>query len=141
MKKFLVTMTFICGMIFATTASAANWESLGTDNFGNEYFLDTLSVTLEENGVDLMIFNADFKTVFSDEGRQVFGNENLGAAISVCSFKQSGKAKLVSTLSTTYYALDESVIVEDDEKSTWQAVKPNSLLKVMYDAAFKYVKF
>lgn len=140
MKKFFVSITFLCAMIFATTASAANWESLGTDNFGNEYFLDTLSVTLEENGVDLLIFNADFKTVFSDEGRQVFGNENLGEAISVCSFKRSGKAKLVSTLSTIYYALDESVIVEDDEKSTWQAVKPNSLLKVMYDAAFKYVK-
>ena len=140
MKKIFVAVTFLCAMIFTTSASAANWESLGEDNFGNEYFLDTLSVTLEEKGVDLLVFNAEFKTVFSDEGRQVFGNENLIEVISVCSFKQSGKAKLVSSLSSKYYAKDGTIIAEDDAKSTWQAVKPNSLLKVMYDAAYKYVK-
>ncbi len=140
MKKFFVAITFFCAMILTTTASAADWVSFGSDNFGNEYFIDTLSVTVEENGVDLLIFKADFKTVFSDEGRKVFGQENLGEVISTCLFQNKRKAKLISTTSAIYYALDGTVIAEDDQKSMWQAVKPNSLLEVMYNTAYQYVK-
>lgn len=140
MKKIFMIAAFLFATILTTTASAANWESFGSDNFGNEYFIDTLSVTVEENGVDLLVFNADFKTVFSDEGREVFSNDKLGEAISVCSFARKGKARLISTLSTKYYALDGTIITEDDEQSTWQAVKPNSLLEIMYDTAYQYLK-
>ena len=139
-KKIFMAITFLCAMILTTTASAANWVSMGADNFGNEYFIDTLSVTVEENGVDLLIFNADFKTVFSDEGRKVFGQENLGEAISVCSFERKGKAKLISTVSSKFYATDGTLISEDDQQSMWQAVRPNSLLEVMYNTAYQYVK-
>ena len=140
MKKFFVSIIFLCGMILTTTASAANWVSFGSDNFGNEYFIDTLSVHVEESGLDLLVFNADFKTVFSDEGRKVFSNDTLGEAISVCSFKKKDRIKLISTVSTKFYALDGTVISEDDKQSLWQAVKPNSLLQVMYDTAYKYLK-
>lgn len=139
MRKIFIAIIFFCGMILTTTASAANWVSFGSDNFGNEYFIDTLSVNVEETGLDLLVFNADFKTVFSDEGRKVFSSDTLGEAISVCSFKQKGRIKLISTVSTKYYALDGTVISEDDEQSTWQAVKPNSLLQVMYDTAYSYL--
>ena len=140
MKKFFVSIIFLCGMILTTTASAANWVSFGSDNFGNEYFIDTLSVHVEESGLDLLVFNADFKTVFSDEGRKVFSNDTLSEAISVCSFKKKDRIKLISTVSTKFYALDGTVISEDDKQSLWQAVKPNSLLQVMYDTAYKYLK-
>ncbi|MBR5913026.1 MAG: hypothetical protein IKZ58_01500 [Selenomonadaceae bacterium] len=140
MKKFFVSIIFLFGMILTTTASAANWVSFGSDSFGNEYFIDTLSVHVEEQGFELLIFNADFKTVFSDEGRTVFSNDTLGEAISVCSFKNKGRIKLISTVSTKYFALDGTVIAEDEEQSTWQAVKPNSLLQVMYDTAYEYLK-
>lgn len=140
MRKIFLSITFLFLMILTTTASAANWVSFGSDNFGNEYFIDTLSVNVEENGLDLLIFNADFKTVFSDEGRKVFSNDTLGEAISNCSFQKKGRIKLISTVSTKFYALDGTVISEDDEQSTWQAVKPNSLLQVMYDTAYKYLK-
>ena len=139
MRKIFIAIIFFCGMILTTTANAANWVSFGSDNFGNEYFIDTLSVNVEETGLDLLVFNADFKTVFSDEGRKVFSSDTLGEAISVCSFKQKGRIKLISTVSTKYYALDGTVISEDDEQSTWQAVKPNSLLQVMYDTAYSYL--
>lgn len=140
MKKIFMLTAFLCVMILTTSASAANWISFGSDNFGNEYFIDTLSVTVEENENDVLIFNADFKTVFSDEGRTVFSNDKLGEAISVCSFARKGKIRLISTVATKYYSLDGEIITEDDEQSTWQAVKPNSLLEIMYDTAYKYLK-
>lgn len=140
MKKIFMTLAFICGIILTSTASAANWESFGADNFGNEYFVDTLSVTLEEKDDEVTMFNATFKTVFSDEGRKAFEQETLSEAVTICSFAVKGPVKLICQLESTYYALDKTILYQDDQETKWQAIKPNSITDVMYKTAFKYLK-
>ena len=140
MKKFLVGIILFCGMILTSTASAADWVSFGSDNFGNEYFVDSLSVTLEEKDDEFVMFNATFKTTFSDEGRKTFEQETLGEAITICSFAVKGHAKLICQLESTYYALDKSVLYQDDKETKWQAIKPNSIPEVMYETALQYLK-
>ena len=140
LKKIFMTLAFICSMILTTTASAANWESFGSDNFGNEYFVDTLSVTLEEKDDEVLIFNATFKTAFSDEGRKAFEQETLGEAITICSFAVKGPVKLICQLESTYYALDKTILYQDDTETKWQAIKPDGITDVMYQTARKYLK-
>lgn len=140
MRKIFMAMAFLCAMILTTTASAANWVSFGSDNFGNEYFVDSLSVTLEEKDEETMMFKATFKTAFSDEGRKAFEQETLGEAISICAFAVKGPIKLISQLESTYYALDKSILYQDDTETKWQAIKPNSIIEVMYEAALEHLK-
>ncbi|MBR5913027.1 MAG: hypothetical protein IKZ58_01505 [Selenomonadaceae bacterium] len=141
MKKFFILTSFICAIIFTATANAANWSSLGTDNFGNEYFLDTESVSLYKHEGNRTMFYVSFKTVFSDSGRKKLEQENLASVVSLYAFANNNGQKLSAELSIRATALDGSLIDEMQANSPkWAKINPNSVIEAIYEEAYKYLR-
>lgn len=141
MKKFFMLMTFVIGMFLTTTASAANWESIGTDDLNNEYFIDTESFSLYKQEGNRRMFYATFWTDFTDAGRKSLGNENLGSVALMYAFGDYEGKKLFSLVAMKAYALDGSSLGEKKiDSPKWEEVKPKSLFEAMYDTAYKYLK-
>lgn len=141
MKKIFVLSAFICAMIFTATASAENWSSLGTDNLGNEYFLDTESVSLYQHEGNRIKFYVSFKTVFSDKGRQQLNQENLASVISLCAFANNNGQKLSAELAVKAISLDGSLIEEIRADSPkWTKINSNSVIEAIYDEAYKLLR-
>ena len=140
MQKIFVATIFLCAMILTSTASAENWVSLGTDNLGNEYFLDTESVALEKHEGNRVKFYAKSRTVFTDKGRQKLGQENLASVVFLYAFANNNGQKLVAELSVKATALDGSLIEELTANSTrWEKVTANTAIGAVYEAAYKHL--
>ena len=140
MKKFFVSIIFFV-MILTSTVSAANWLSLGVDDLGDEYFLDTESVALYKQEGKRIKFYTTFRTVYSDKGREHFANEKLASTVSTYAFANNNGQKLAAELSIKVYALDGSLIEEVQKNSPrWEKINPNSVFESVYDAAYRRLK-
>ena len=141
MKKFLSTLIFFCAIILTTTVNAENLVSLGVDDLGDEYFLDTESVALYKQEGKRIKFYTTFRTVYSDKGREHFANEKLASTVSTYAFANNNGQKLAAELSIKVYALDGSLIEEVQKNSPrWEKINPNSVFESVYDAAYRRLK-
>ena len=116
---------FVFAFTLMTTVHAENWVTLGSDNFGDTFFIDADSVTLKSTEGDVKTFHAAFKTAHY--------------IISTCAFKNNDDQKFIASVSSKIYDA-EGLIGSDNEKSPWQEIQTGSLAEIMYDNAIKYLK-
>ena len=138
MRKIFTAIMFVFAFTLMTTVHAENWIPLGSDNFGDTFFIDTDSVTLKSTEGDVKTFHAAFKTEFTDEWRNAAKNP-AHYIISVCAFKNNDDKKFIASVSSKIFGAD-GLIGSDNEKSAWSEIPAGSIGEVMYDNAFKYLK-
>lgn len=138
MKKIFTALAFLFAFTMMTTVHAENWVNLGSDNFGDTFFIDADSVTLKSTEGDIKTFHATFKTEFTEEWRNAAKNP-AHYIISVCAFKNNADKKFIASVSSKIYDAS-NLIGSDNEKSAWEEIQKGSLAEIMFDNAIKYLK-
>ncbi len=138
MKKIFMAVAFLFAFTLMTPVHAENWVNLGSDNFGDTFFIDADSVTLKSTEGDVKTFNATFKTEFTDEWRNAAKNP-AHYIISTCAFNNRDGKKFIASVSSKIFGAD-GLIGSDDEKSAWEEIQTGSLAEIMFDNAIKYLK-
>lgn len=138
MKKIFTAFAFLFAFTMMTTVHAENWVNLGSDNFGDTFFIDADSVTLKSTEGDIKTFHATFKTEFTEEWRNAAKNP-AHYIISVCAFKNNADKKFIASVSSKIYDAS-NLIGSDNEKSAWEEIQKGSLAEIMFDNAIKYLK-
>ena len=150
MKRFLLA-TLLIFMMSATTALAASWQQIYTDNDDNLVFFDTDSVVATWQGTaqgkgDVM-FSAVFRMNYSDKGRAALidwyrnhsivpaGIENLSYDVSTIMFKREGDKRYYHIRERVSYTASGSQISGmhyTDSTPDWIEIPVGSVIDVEY---------
>lgn len=146
MKKFLFT-TLLILMMSAATAMAAGWEQIYTDDNDNMIYFDTSTVNVSARSGDDAVFNASFRMVYSERGRNALidwyrnnsimprGIENLSYDVATLNFKRSGDTRSYCVMRRISYTADGRSIEDmhfNNTNPTWEPIPLGSLVEVEY---------
>lgn len=146
MKKFFLA-TLLVVMMITSTALAADWEQIYTDEYENKIFFDTSSVKTAVNDGINATFSATFRIEYSAQGREALIDwyrynsivprdiETVSYQFETINFRKSGDMRNYYMITSTAYRADGSVIEDmqfTNPNPTWQDVPLNSLLEVEY---------
>lgn len=147
--KRIFFATLLVVMMIATTALAANWQQIYTDQNDNVIYFDTDSVKV--SAIDSTRKDATFSAVYrmdySDKGRQALidwyrdysimpaGIENLSYDISTIQFKREGDKRfyyIAERVSYTAGGSEISGMHYTDSDMNWQEIPVGSVIDVQY---------
>lgn len=146
-KVFLTALVLI--MMSATTALAANWQQIYTDQNDNEIYFNTDSVqisSMTENRDDVT-FSAHFRMNYSERGRKALIDwyrdysivpeniENLSYDVSTIYFKKDGNKRYYYIAERVSYTADGSQIKGMHYSSPtpdWKEIPVASVVDVEY---------
>ena len=154
MKKFIALIVVLCAvMISSTTASAANWVWI----YSNDYFtvyVDNSSIRRDYN-YHGYVFRAFIKKVYTDAGRRnhieffrsrgfvPHGIYNLAYDITLQYFKAENGIKYVAILNCTAYDHNGDTISEISSSDTyppqWVIIPPDSVGEAIFDTIYARV--
>ena len=154
MKNFFALVALLCTMMISSTAMAANWVWICSDeNF--TIYVDNNSIRRDYN-YSGYVFRAFVKWVFSDAGRNRViddwrtdgrplpkGIYNLSHCISLEYFKTNGGIKYWSSLNAVYHTHDGNTIpgmgFSFDSVPKWFIISPDSVGEVKFDEIYARV--
>lgn len=151
MKRIFLA-TLLIFMMSATTALAANWQQIYTDNDDNTVFFDTGSVNAAWQGTNTqgsrdVVFSAVFRMNYSNKGRDALidwyrnysivpaGIENLSYDVSKIQFKREGEKRYYHISDRTSYTANGSQISSmhyTNSTPNWQEIPVGSVIDVEY---------
>ena len=155
MRKIFLAVLLIF-MMSASTALAANWTQVYTDDNENVIYFDTdsVQVTSITETRDLVTFSATFRMDYSDKGRKALidwyrdysivpaGIENLSYDVSTIHFKKEGDKRFYRISERVSYNSSGSQITGmhyTDTTDNWQEISVASVVDVEYYNAFLIV--
>ncbi len=146
MRKIFVA-TLLAVMLSAATALAADWEQIYLDENDNLIYFDTESVKVVTRNGDDAVFNASFRMVYSERGRQALIDwyrdnsimptdiESLSYDVATVNFKKSGDKREYCIMTRKSYTEDGRSL-EDmhfvNPNPQWTAIPLSSLVEVEY---------
>lgn len=151
MRKIFSTLIFIFALIFSTTALAA-WNFEYKDDRGNEWHIETDTVTVDKNAGGSLEFHANFSRVFSEQGLKSI-KENYqakgetfpeNAVYEMCRihFKEEGGQKYFC-VTDLFYIDSDSKPIQDfgyiDAPINWNNIEQNSTADNLFNVAKKYI--
>lgn len=154
MRKIFL-MTLLIAMMSAATALAADWQPVYVDEHGNEIYFDPATVKVSSRNGDDVVFNATFRTVYSDKGKQVLIDwyrnnsimppdiQSLAYDITTTNFKKSGESRDFCIMERKFYARDGRAVGYMDYVNSnpmWEQIVPSSLQEVEYYEALRIVQ-
>ena len=147
MKK-VVLLTVLAIVLSATTALAATWQQIYTDQQDNVIFFDTDSVKVSSmNANSDFTFSAVYRMNYSDKGRAALidwyrnysivpaGIEGLSYDISTVQFKKEGDKRFYYIADRVSYTASGAAIPNMHYTSTtpnWQEIPTGSVVDVEY---------
>lgn len=155
MKRFfLVTLLII--IMSATTALAANWQQIYTDNDDNMIYFDTESVQIShmDSTRETVTFSGVFRMEYSKRGRDALidwyrnysivpaGIENLSYDVSTIQFKKEGDKRyyhISERISYDAYGSQITGMHYSNSEPSWQEIPVASNVDVEYNEAFLIV--
>ena len=146
MRKVFFTALLVM-MMSAATAMAAGWEQIYMDENDNVIYFDTDTVNVVAKNGDDAVFNASFRMVYSERGKQALINwyrnnsimppdiERLSYDVATINFKKSGDIRDYCIMTRKSYAADGTSL-EDmhfvDANPVWKAIPIASVVEVEY---------
>lgn len=154
MKKVFLT-TLLVVMLSAASALAEGWEQIYLDDNDNMIYFDTSSVNVVARNGDDVVFNASFRMVYSERGKQALIDwyrnnsimprniESLSYDVATINFKKVGEAREYCIMTRKSYmadgrSLEDMHFVNPNPK--WEAIPSGSLVEVEYYNALLIVE-
>ena len=153
MKKLIVLVALLCTVMISSTAAAANWVWIYSDEYCTVY-VDNNSIRRDRN-YSGYVFRAFTKWILSDAGRNRAieqwrangrplprGIYNLSERIALCYFKMSDGMKYFDNIEAVFYTHDGNTIPEmgySRNELKWNIVTPDSIGEAEFDAIYARV--
>lgn len=155
MKKFFLA-TLLVIVMSVTTAFAANWQQIYTDNDDNAIYFDTDSVQITQidSTREDVTFSGVFRMEYSNRGREALidwyrnysivpaGIENLSYDITTIQFKREGDKRYYHISDRDSYTASGAEISGmhyRNSEPNWQEIPVASNVDVEYNEAFLIV--
>ena len=151
-KIFLATLLVM--MMSAATVLAAGWEHIYTGENDDEIYFDTSTVKIAERMGDSVTFSAQFRTEYSNKGRQVLIDwyrdysvmpkdiQSLSYDVTTVNFRKTGDKREYYIAERISYAANGRIL-EDmhfvNSNPTWEEIPVASIVDVEYYNAFLIV--
>lgn len=142
-------------MMSAATALAAGWEPIYTDENDNVIYLDPATVKISSRNGDDVVFNASFRTVYSEKGKQVLIDwyrnnsimppdiQSLSYDVTTTNFKKLGDSRDFCVMLRKFYAENGRAIAYMDYVNPdpqWEQIASSSVQEVEYYEALRIVQ-
>lgn len=147
MKKFIALVVMLCAVLISSSASAADWVWVRSDDAITVY-VDNNSISRDYNYRGY-VFRAFTKWVYSETGRQEFiehyrsngrslprGIYNLSYTISLYYFKLENSMEYSSLMNVNSYDKNGNPILNlclSKDSIQWEIIPPDSIGEIMFD--------
>lgn len=154
MRKFFWA-TLLIMMMSAATALAEGWEQVYLDENDNLIYFDPATVHIAAQNGDDAVFNASFRMVYSERGRQALIDwyrdnsimprdiDSLSYDVATINFKKVGDVREYCIMTRKSYSADGRSL-EDmhfvNPNPKWETIPVNSLVEVEYYNALLIVE-
>ena len=152
-KKLIVLVALLCTVMISSTAAAANWVWIGSDDEITIY-VDNNSIRRDYN-YSGYVFRAFVKYVYNDTGRNrqiewwrtnagflPKGIYDLSHKINLEYFKKENGLKHRCTVNSTCYKFDGNIIPEMGfslSELQWDIINPDTVGEAVFDAVYARV--
>ena len=153
MKKFFALVALLCTVMISSTAMAANWVWLYSDD-AQTIYVDNDSIRHDRN-YSGYVFRAFVKWIYNDEGRKRIierrrakgqplpkGIYNLANEVDLYYFKTGDGVKYFDIVNTVWHTHDGNSIPELDfsrNEPQWSIISPGIINEAIFDAIYARV--
>lgn len=154
MKKFIALVALLCTVMISSTAAAANWVWIRSDDKFTHY-VDNNSIRRDYN-YSGYVFRAFVKIIYNEAGRNwqiedwrtKFGEPlprgiySLSHEVALMYFKAADGMKYFDFVTGVFYTRDGNTIPEmggSKNSPQWKIVTPDSIAEALFDAIYARV--
>ncbi|MBR4381972.1 MAG: hypothetical protein IKP64_00280 [Selenomonadaceae bacterium] len=147
MKKFFALVALLCTVMISSTAMAANWVWIYSDE-AQTIYVDNDSIRRDKN-YSGYVFRAFVKWIYNDEGRNRVierrrakgqplprGIYNLVDNVELCYFQSVDGIKYIDRKQSICHTRDGNSIPEMEyshNEPQWEIINPGTIGEVLYD--------